>query len=223
MRPATRSRAPGTAAAGSFPRAVIPARVGSRPRIAVPESSFRSHGYGPRGQTTQVLFEAAGEVGAMRVSVVISGNDRDPAGVVEPLGQRGPCRVKFGRQGGRGHIAGDQDVVGVEARTRSTSEGTRSSRNRRALAHASDAIPSRRLLKSRSGFSEYRQKWMSERWTMRKRRVPGANTRVRSARRSNRPECRTGCVCRRQSRSRVARIPTRRRRPPSSERQTQTT
>ena len=39
-----------TGLAGSFPRAEMPARVGSRPRIAVPSSSIRSHGYGPAGE-----------------------------------------------------------------------------------------------------------------------------------------------------------------------------
>ena len=87
-----------------------------------------------------------------------------PGGVAQPVSQGGPGRAKLGRQGGRGQVARDQDVVGLQALHAIHQLGhALQPKSARPAEQAAMPFPADRLLRSRSGLNVYCQKWMSER------------------------------------------------------------
>ena len=74
-------------------------------------------GYGPSGaNVAEILLEPPRAVGPDCVAIVVAGHDRDPVPIVQK-----PCRApscawrNSSAQRGRGQVAGDQDVIGLQA------------------------------------------------------------------------------------------------------------
>ena len=84
--------------------------------MAVSSSSWRSQGYGPGGaKIAEPFLEQAIAHRTRRVAVVVARDHGHPARVEEELGQSRPRLTELVRQGGRGQVARDQDVVGRQS------------------------------------------------------------------------------------------------------------